>query len=258
MKKFYGLIAFLLFALTCSGREVPQLWMIDATGGAPLEVFIMAAIELSSQKKMDISMHRDVPSKALAMLDKKEVDAVICEVRFAGKRPQTLLAAEALALYVSTVNPVRDLSGRQALEILAAARPTWRPYTNLSMDIQRMALRNDLPGGRLLRRVFGNNQFDSEIFTVRSQRSGYAFANSASLFFAPYLPLPPSTVKMVPVNGINPTLQTVKSGRYPLTMRYAVVTAGKNSNVDELLKFIASKTQYRQQMQDSGLIVLLP
>ena len=121
-----------------------------------------------------------------------------------------------------------------------------------------MALRNDLPGGRLLRRVFGNKQFDSEIFTVRSQRSGYAFANSASLFYAPYLPLPPSTVKMVPVNGINPTLQTVKSGRYPLTMRYAVVTAGKNSNVDELLKFIASKPQYRQQMQDSGLIVLLP
>ena len=68
MKKFYGLIAFLLFALTCSGREVPHLRMIDATGGAPLEVFIMAAIELSSQKKMDISMRRDVPSKALAML----------------------------------------------------------------------------------------------------------------------------------------------------------------------------------------------
>ena len=118
MKKLYGLIAFLIFALTCSGRELPQLRMIDATGGAPLEVFIMAAMELSSQKRMEISMRRTVPSQALAMLDKNEVDAVICEMRFAGKRPQIPLAAEALALYVSTVNPVRNLSGRQALEIL--------------------------------------------------------------------------------------------------------------------------------------------
>ena len=258
MKKFYGLIAFFILILNCGAKEIPQLRIIDATGGAPLEVFVMAALELSSQGKMNISMQRDLPSKALASLDRQAADAVICEVRFAASRPQIPLAAEALALYVSNVNPVKNLTSAQALEILTAARPDWKPYNRLAMDIQRAALRNDLPGGRLLRRVFGNKKFDREIFSVRSQHSGYAFANSASLFYAPYFPLPPSTVKMVAVNGVNPTLQTVKNGKYPLALRYAVVTSGKNVNADELLKFIASKPQYRQQMQDAGLIVLLP
>ncbi|MBE6356129.1 MAG: hypothetical protein E7058_03340 [Lentisphaerae bacterium] len=260
MKKFCCLIVSLITAaISCAGTgTAPAVRMIDATGGAPMEVFISAAMELASAGKMNISMQRGLPSKALDMLDKNEVDAVICDRRFAGNRQQIPLAAEALALYVSSVNPVRDLSPEQAAEILTRARPVWSAYNRLNMDIQRIALRNDLAGGRLLRRIFGNRKFDSEIFFVRSQTSGYAFVNSASLFFAPFVPLPPSAVKMVPVNGVIPTTRTVRSGKYPLSMHYVIVTANKNSDIDKLVKFIASENKYRQQMQNSGLIVLLP
>lgn len=256
IKKFSILLAVSLFTVIC-GAE--QLRLVDATGGAPLEVFMQAALELSlNDESMSVSMQRLVVQEALKKLDAGLVDAVIVEERFVRNRPQVPLGAEALALYVSVANPGADISKNQVQEILSTYRPNWHSYNNLDLEIQRFAMNTLTPSGTLLRRFFGEKIFDEEILKVGSLSSGFAFSNSASIFFAQFFPLVPVDVKMLPVDGVIPTVSSVTSGKYPLTLRYAIVYKEKMPTaLQKLLKSIAKK-EYRDTMSKNGWLVLLP
>ena len=254
MKKFLSILIFLTAAMVSTAAE---LRLADATGGAPMEVFMQAAMELSLADKLNISMRRILPTAALRALDDGSVDAVIIDRRFAGKRPAIPVAAEALALYISTANPGSALTKAQVGEILAAHRPTWQNYNRLGMDIQRIMLKPLTPSGTLVRRIFGEKVFDPEIFKVDSVGAGFAFSNSASIFFAHYFPKMPLEIKCLYIDNIPPTSASIINGTYPLALHYVIVYREKSPSLTILLEHIAQE-KYRRAMKNAGLFVLLP
>lgn len=254
MKLFFAGIA-LFFALNCFADR--ELRLIDATGGAPLKVFMQAAVELAVTDEISIVMHKELPSAALKALDNGDADAVIIDRRFAEGRPHLLLAAEALVLYTHVANPVNKLSKAQVQEMLYAPHPTWKKINGLNLDIQRIALKNSTPSGTLMRRVFGNKVMDDNIFKVDSMSAGFTFVNPAAVFFAGFEPMPPRAMKVVYIDGIPPGSAGIIKGEYPLSLHYAIVYRQKNELLDELVK-VLSKNKYRTVMKNSGLTVLLP
>ena len=255
MKKILTFLFLLLTAVTVKGAET--LLLADATGGAAADVFLQAGITLAREKKMEVSMRRILPGKALEEFDAGKLDGIVIDRRFAGKRYFVPIAAEALSLYVSTVNPGADLTPKQILQILTAPRPTWEFYNHLDMDIQRIAISPAQPSGTLLRRVFGKQDYSKEIFMVKSVSSGFAFTNSASLFFAPFTALPPTDLKMLPVNGVMPTTASVRSGKYPLALHYVLICRKDSAAVKMLIETLG-KESFRKEMQRSGFLVMLP
>lgn len=232
------------------------LSLIDATGGAPTGFMMQAAIQLSLAGKMNLSMSRSVPSEALPRLERGEVDAVLIDSRFVRDLPHIPIAADALALYVSTANPATGLSKRQVLEILTAPRPNWKDYIHIDFDIQRITHPLDSNAGSLIRRNFGDVEISPEIFKVDSVSGGFAFVNTASIFFTRFSPQPPVEVKALTIDGVVPTIATVSDGTYPLAIRYVLVYKTLTPKLQALL-FVLKQNQFRRIINDTGLMVLL-
>ena len=252
MNKLFVTCLFFLFSLhLCAG----ELLLADATGGAPIEAVFQASVTLAVEGKIEVSMKRLNPTEALTELDKGRLDAVIIDSAFAANRNVVPLASEALALYVSSANPAKELTKKQAGEILRSPRPSWVDYTRINLDIQRIIMKPLTPSGTLIRRIFGNDAAAEEIFKVDSFSSGFTFINTASIFFAQYIPQAPVEVKCLAVGGVLPSTGDIVSGRYPLAIRY-VIAYKENSERLQLLLNELKKDKYRQQMANSGLIVL--
>ena len=149
------------------------------------------------------------------------------------------------------------MSKAQVWEILAAPRPNWKDYNRLDMDIQRSAMKLLAPGGTLIRRIFGEKEPDDEIFRVDAASTGFAFANSASLFFAPFTPMPPPEVRALRIGGVRPDTGTVLSGKYPLALRYVMVFRKETPELERFWKLLARET-CRRAMREAGLLVMLP
>ena len=243
-------------ATTTAAAE--ELRLIDATGGAELTILMQAAMQLTGgSENTAVSMQKSVPSKALPMLESGRADAVILDHRFAGKYQNIALTADALAICASTANPVRDLTVRDVQEIITLPRPTWKKYINWDEDIQRIAIKPGRPGGTLLYRIFGKQEFPQEIFRVTTPDSGFAFVNSASLFFVNFRTELPSNIKMVRINGVYPTGADIRAGRYPLAVKYVIAFKSEHPLLKKLINKISTENIWQRQMQDSGLLVLL-
>ncbi|MBE6378498.1 MAG: hypothetical protein E7051_06750 [Lentisphaerae bacterium] len=252
MNKLLIISVLFLFLLPVKGAE---LLLADATGGAPLEAVFRASVTLALQSDLEVSMKRMDPSKALAELDKGSVDAVVIDSVFAANRNVVPLACEALALYVSSANPGAALTKKQVGEILRSPRPSWVEYNRINLDIQRIMMKPLSPSGTLVRRIFGNDAAAEEIFKVDSFSSGFTFINTASIFFAQYIPQAPVEVKCLPIGGVLPTSADIISGKYPLSVRYVIAYKENSARLQLLLKEL-KKDKYRTQMANSGLIVL--
>lgn len=252
MKKFFCL---LMCCCAAALYGAQGLRIADATGGAPLEAVMQAAVSLAMEGKLAVSMTRKLPSKALEDLDAGKVDAVIIDRVFVPNRDQMPLAAEALALYISAANPGANVTKSQAGGILFAQRPNWKEINRLDLDIQRIVMKPLSPSGTLIRRIFGNKTPDHEIFKVDSFSSGFSFINTASIFFAQYIPQAPVEVKCLPVDGVLPTSAHIVEGSYPLSVHYVVVSR-KNLPQLKLLMERLKAEKYRRHMIESGLIVL--
>ena len=258
MKK---LLSAIIFSGVLLSGTAGELRLTDATGGVPLTAVTLAAMHLSRQDESNsISLTKSLPSQALSQLDSGRTDAVIIDHRFAGKRPQIPLAADAMAVYASTGNPVMDISAKEIREIITSPRPTWKKYINRNEDIQRIALKPDRPGGTLLHRISGSRELPGEIFQVSTPGSGFAFMNSASLFFANFRSLPPdsSKVKAIKIDGVYPAKDNIISGKYPLALKYVIVFKKEHPLLKKLIKVMMQDAFLQKQMENSGLLPLFP
>lgn len=254
MKRLLSAILLWSVPALCAAGE---LRLTDASCGAPLGFFLPAASALSAGERTEIAMRRKLPEEALKELDAGKSDAVIVEKRFAGDRPQLPLFAEALTLYISTANPGVDLTKAQVWEILRAPRPKWRRYGGADLDIQRSAMKLLAPGGTLIRRLFGEKEPDDEILSVDSLSAGFAFANSASLFFGPFIALPPPEIRTVKVGGVLPTTASITGGEYPLALRYVITYRKFTPELRQLLEEL-NREPNRRLMIQTGVLVTLP
>lgn len=256
MKRFAAVIFSLLSMVISAAGE---LRLTDATGGAALDALRQAAMELAISGKMDVSMNREMPGEALKKLENGQTDAVIIDHRFSkGKKYlQIPLAAEGLALYISTANPGAELTGKQVREILTSPMPNWKKYNRIDIDIQRINIKLLSPGGTLIRRIFGTAEPDEDIFKVDSMSAGFAFVNTASIFFAPYRMSVPSDIRTMKISGVYPSSRDIISGKYPLSLKYVILCRSRTTQLELLLKHL-SQEKYRESMTEAGMLVLLP
>ena len=249
--------ALCILASVCAAGEA-ALRIGDASNGAPLEEIQQYALKLALSGKGEVGMRRILPSGAVAALKRGDFDVIVLDGRFAPAADSELTvrpyAAEALCVYVHPGNAAGSLTRKEVLEILTAPRPVWSKYSPASADIQRIALKNDQPGGALIYRMFGERNYAPEVFRVGTLAQLFMFLNASSAGFAPFLAERPAEVIALPIEDVAPSTATVVSGRYPLTIRYLIVTGKRTSPLlTEFLDGIFSQ-ESRKRLLDSGLL----
>lgn len=260
MKFLFWIIAVFLISTAAIAAD-NSLRIGDASGGDSLHYLRRAWFSLSQDKRFrdgEFSFTAFTPQEALKKLAAKEVDLIILETRdipadFSGKRQ--MFAAEALVCYTGFGNPLAKFSFKQLKEIWKEDKPVWEKYNGQFNTIHRIGLTID-HGGFVEARFLGEPLRSDGIFRCKDIKRAWLFCNPSALLCAPFFPEVPGNVSPLPVDGIAPTENNIISGKYPLNLRYEILTSGKNTPaVEAFLKLIASPL-YTTYARESGLFLI--
>ena len=154
----------------------------------------------------------------------------------------TPIAQEALAFFVHRDNPVEDLSLEQLRDIYAGKIRSWKdvggPDTRIfafQTDDERtqQALTNMVMRDRATIRPLMDPTASVADYSNRPDSLGYAFFWRANKLF------PQGEIRFLSIDGIAPTPENIRSGRYPLTFPLVMATRqSPDKEVRELMDWI--------------------
>ena len=247
----------LLLPVCCCGGGVLRIG--DATGGSELSAVRGVLFQLGMQHRDgEFSMVKISPVQALKLLREGALEAAILEKRdipadFKGKRRD--FAAEALVCCTGSGNTLAGLSIRQLKEIWQAERPVWRNYNGEYNEIHRLGL-TMAAGGFTEARFLGGTLRQAGVYRSGTLSRAWLFCSPAALLCVPFATERPGTVKALQIDGIFPTAENIRSGKYPLSLRYEILS---NTVEPELLKQflkLLAKCETAAELERSGLLML--
>lgn len=154
----------------------------------------------------------------------------------------TPIAQEALVFFVHRDNPVEDLSLEQLRDIYAGKIRSWKdvggPDTRIfafQTDDERtqQALTNMVMRDRATIRPLMDPTASVADYSNRPDSLGYAFFWRANKLF------PQGEIRFLSIDGIAPTPENIRSGRYPLTFPLVMATRqSPDKEVRELMDWI--------------------
>ncbi|MBQ8612483.1 MAG: substrate-binding domain-containing protein [Oscillospiraceae bacterium] len=182
----------------------------------------------------------------------------------------TPVGTEAFVFFVHKDNPIDNLTTEQIKGIYSGEITNWKQLGGKNEEIAAFQ-RNEGSGSQsMLQRFMGdtpimeaptervNNMMSGIIEQVSSYRSK---SNSIGFSFRYYVEgiIQNPDIKVLSVDGVAPTAENIRNGRYPIvTPMYAVTYEGnKNENVERLLGWILSE-EGQYIIEETGYVGISP
>ncbi len=180
---------------------------------------------------------------------------------------QTVLAHDAIVLIVNARNPVARLTLEQAREAFAGAVTNWRDLGGPDMAIT-VVTREDGSGTRA--------SFEEAVMTPRPGPDGHKLepvpfardalvqdsngavreiiaSDEAAIGYISF-GLVDERVRALVLDGVAPTVQTIRSGRYPVVRNFLLLTSGPPDSCSaQFLKYVLSPSA-QELLASEGLI----
>ena len=246
--KLMPILAVILAAASIAAAE---LRIADATGHGDIPVRQLALRQALSDPSVPVKYERSGKAEALAGLAGGRFDLVIMDVPaipadFKGTRK--VYGVRALAFYVAKSDQLRD--------IFTDKKPRWQDYSFLAADIKRYGIRPGKPGAELMADFLLRGSKLAEETTLLKSTPEIVLmtgADPAAIGFGVYLSSAPVQVKMLAVDGVAPTLKSVREATYPLAVKRAVLAAKIPGETAR--KFLAEmeKADFRDLVKDAGM-----
>lgn len=165
----------------------------------------------------------------------------------------TPIGTEAFVFFVHKDNPIENLTTEQIKSIYSGDITNWKQLGGKNEEIAAFQ-RNEGSGSQsMLKRFMGDKPIMDPPTELRNdlmsgiieQVSNYkSKSNSIGFSFRYYVEgiIKNPDIKMLSVDGVAPTAENIKNGKYPVTTPIYAVTyeENKNENVDKLLNWILS------------------
>ena len=236
-----------------------ELRIADAVpaGDAPVR---QLALRRALSGEQPVKYEHKSAAAAFAGLAAGDVDLVVAELpaqpkEFKGKC--RIYAVDSLIFYVNVANTLEAAKSPQLRDIFTTKQPSWQDYSFLSTDIRRYGVKSGKPGaarmGDFL--IRGSRLTDAaQLFNSTAEVLAMTGANPDAIGFGVYVSSAPAQVKLLAVDGIEPTLKSVSEATYPLAVKRAVFTAAEPP--EEVKHFLAEldKADFRDLVQDAGLL----
>jgi phosphate transport system substrate-binding protein len=206
-----------------------------------------------------------------------EADIIFCavpseeQIAMAQEKGITLnltpIGKEAFVFFVNKINPINNLTHSQIRDIYAGRVTNWqelggvnapvipyqRPKNSGSQTILELIMENDTimepvkenmiqSMGPMIEQVASYRNYENAI--------GYSF-----LFYTTEM-AGNDKIKLLSIDGVYPTKDTIKEGTYPFVQMFYAITAGKETeNVNNFLKWILSE-QGQYIIEKTGYVPL--
>jgi phosphate transport system substrate-binding protein len=180
----------------------------------------------------------------------------------------TALGHEAFVFFVHKDNPINNLSLEQIRDIYTKRVTNWsdlggnfeqiiayqRNADSGSQTIMQSKVMNKEPMAEPLRDE-QINFMGRIVDDVAEYRNGTAAIGYSFRFYVTGMKKT-EDVKLLAIDGIEPSKENIRNGSYPLTIEFFAITAGnKNPNVSELLIWLQAE-QGQQLIEDCGYVGL--
>lgn len=200
--------------------------------------------------------------KAYNSLINSDADLIFCaapsksqieEAHGLGKEfRMTPIGKEAFVFFVNTKNPISELSVEQIQNIYSGKITNWKEVGGKDEKIKAFQRPKDSGSQTMLEKIMGDlplipplqNDVVGGMGGIIEQTAEYKnFSNAIGysfLFFTTEM-VGNNQIKLIKVNGIEPTRETIKSGVYPFVGDfYAITTDSKNENLKGFIDWILS------------------
>lgn len=258
MKFFAGIAGVFFAVLVCAGEPVVRI--ADTVGETALRT---AVIRMAlSGDPIACTQERVSPEKALAGLRNGTYDMVLMR---RSAVPDDLkarcrnYAAEAAMISVNSKNARNDMTSRELAEVFSGWRRSWVTLNGLDFQIHLMRMKMDSFPVQIFReKIMGKRAFAPAFEREDGMELLHlAVVNENALVLTNRPDAELSTsLKVLSVDGIYPSLENVKNGRYPLSeFRTVILNTKPSGKVQKLLTFLFS-AEMGKILADHGLIEL--
>lgn len=178
----------------------------------------------------------------------------------------TPIGQDAFVFFVNGNNPVNDLTTEQIRDIYSGQIKNWQELGGKNETI-RAFQRNEGSGSQSAFLKFMGNaliisppkedvvQGMGGIINQTADYKNYANSMGFSFRFFVQSMLQNNEVKLLSIDGVLPSVETIKSGEYPLTASFYVVTLEDNNNpdVEKFIQWILS-VQGQKIIEQTGYV----
>lgn len=234
-----------------------SLVVYDAIAGGDLPAREALLDFADSNRRIEIVIHSASTDDALRALDAGEADLVLAHEDAVPEsyRLRRRYAAETAVVVVNAGNGRDHFSVAELRSIFSGTLGDWQSLNGSAYSLHRYGLTDGMPGERLFRSaVMRNRPYASELFRRRgtSELLLLAAASPNAIAFCGYCADMPAGVRTAAVDGVFPTVENLRDGRYPL-MSYRVVLMGKRVS-PQALRFIRrlNSAEFAGQLRRSG------
>lgn len=253
-----GMILGLLAAVFVAAAA--ELRIVDATGAGDAPVRQLALKQALANDSVPVSFRRQNAGEAIAALAAGTADLVVADVsaipeEFKGGRK--VYAVRALVFYVNAANTLEASKSDRLREIFTLPEdPDWADYSFLSTKMKRFGVKAGRPGAEQMAAFLLRGSKPAEKVRLLNSTAEVTLlvgAEASGIGFGVFMPGAPVQVRMLAVDGVEPTLKSVSEGTYPLAVKRAVLTAGTAN--DTVRNFLAEmdKADFRELVEGAGM-----
>lgn len=261
MKSLFGsiLAIFLLPVMLWGGEK--KLAVAD-TLPETLPALKSAAILLASTKDVEISFEKTSLDEALAGVKNGRYDLAVAMESASAETQKDfehdIFAFDAIAFYVNSMNLINDTDSANLKKVWDSYRPMWLALGGGRREIHRMGINPGRPGAALIESWLGKYSTQSgAVFYLNSTAEMLLMIGSDTealglgRFIAEY---PATTVKALAVDGVNPALESIRNGKYPLSWRYLILSVKKSELASEFIALL-SRPEIAKKLEANGLLL---
>lgn len=177
----------------------------------------------------------------------------------------TPIGKEAFVFFVNDKNPVQSLTVDEIKGIYTGDITNWKEVGGKNKDIRAFQRPQDSGSQTALQHFMGDvpimdppvEDIASLMGTIIDQVSDYKNYNNAMGYTFRYYSTEMTknnSIRLLAVDGVEPTKETIRSGEYPITNELYAVTAGsENPHVDALIDWILSE-QGQEIVEKTGYV----
>lgn len=250
---------FLLLLFAAAFLAAAELRIADATAAGDIPVRQLALKLALAGDSVPISYARRNVREALADLAAGKVELAVVDVpdipkEFPGTRK--VYAVRALVFYVNVANTLESATSDQLRNIFTLPDPKWDAYSFLSTPVVRYGVKTGRPGAEQMADFLIRGSKLAEKTRLLASSAEVLLmvgADASGIGFGVFIPGAPVQVRMLAVDGVEPTLKSVAETAYPLAVKRAVLTSANPG--EAAAKFLAEmdKADFRDLVLEAGM-----
>ena len=177
----------------------------------------------------------------------------------------TPIGKEAFVFFVNGKNPVKNLTTDEVKGIYSGEIKNWKEVGGKDKSIRAFQRPEDSGSQTALQQFMGDvpimdppvEDIASLMGTILDQVSDYKNYNNAMGYTFRYYSTEMTEnkrIRLLALNDVEPTIETIRSGTYPITGEFYAITAGsENPHLDEFIAWILSE-QGQEIIEKTGYV----